>query len=296
MSDSDSSLKQAWLSLPPAANEPKIAHTLVIPEILSLLGYSDEDNEITEQYQTGRKADMVDVAARKNYGDDIFTHTLKGASIIVELKRRDKDLSSGSSAYNDVVRQLKRYLHPDAVHCRQVKWGIITNANNIQLFRRHGKVVYPFTTNIELNEHNIDEKINLIKQYIDNEYRALIVSLYNNKGGVGKTTTAINLAAILSLPEKNNGYGKKVLVVDFDPNQNDLTDLLGVEPSKVKLSEGLQSFKIKGFDVHDVISSYKLKTGNKKVYKIFDVISADEQFLIQSEDQKRIPSVTDASD
>ena len=55
---------------------------------------------------------------------------------------------------------------------------------------------------------------------------ARIYTLVNQKGGVGKTTTSINLSAYLAL------FGQRVLVVDLDPQAN-ATSCLGVDKLQV---------------------------------------------------------------
>jgi len=82
-----------------------------------------------------------------------------------------------------------------------------------------------------------------------------VIALVNQKGGVGKTTSSINLAASLGV------LNKKVLLVDLDPQGNSTT---GLGISKGEYSKSIYELLIDKAELKDVI----IKTKFKNLYMI----------------------------
>ncbi|MBT9139045.1 MAG: Sporulation initiation inhibitor protein Soj [Syntrophomonadaceae bacterium] len=230
MPQSPSPLRLALESLPERAGEPIVSTIFAFPKLTEALGFSSE--EVIPAYKTGTV--ITDFALRKNLSNsDIFLQTKTNPFLLIELKGRHINLKEGSPGYVATVKQLKKQLLDEKA--KSCQWGLIANADNIQLFRKHGKAIFPATLNIQTTPENIDEVVRQIRKKIENPSRALTVTIYNNRGGIGKTTTTLNLATTLS------ALGKKVLVIDLDFNQRDLTRTLGVDFPKGLNQEVLAS-------------------------------------------------------
>jgi cellulose biosynthesis protein BcsQ len=262
------SLRPVLQELPVDAKEP-VVNERFSPPLLEALGFQPHD--ILPQYPTG-DGKVVDQAARYTFDEDKFLYTKSNPFLLVELKGRDSNLSHESAQYTKTALQLKHYLL--APNCKTVQWGIITNSLHIQLFRKHGKVIYPATQCLPLTDETIDETVALIRRKIENPPKALTVAIYNNKGGVGKTTSTVNLAAILTF------LGKRVLAIDFDPNQKDLTSLLGISPSEGSVREALTGRDI---ELRHTLHTYRFPVKRRNIELTFDVVPADKTLEVASD-------------
>ncbi len=90
---------------------------------------------------------------------------------------------------------------------------------------------------------------------------AKVIAIANQKGGVGKTTTAVNLSACLAYK------GKKVIIIDIDP-QGNTTSGFGIDKTRIEYSSYdvvINEIKLEKALVSTVVENLKLCPSNMQL-------------------------------
>jgi cellulose biosynthesis protein BcsQ len=248
-----------------ASNDEGAVVSPIITLLLETLGFSNLDR-IPQFTAKSRPRRIADIACR--YPDQMgkyFFNQQSNPFLLVEMKSSSYSLSPEHKDYWELLRQLKEQLLGDRSNSAQ--FGLISNGWELQLFRRNQKVIYPVTPILNLNPQNSEFISKRLYAILQQPKRGLIIGAYNNKGGIGKTTTTLNLGLVLA----QQNY--KVLLVDFDPNQADLTRLIQKKPT-----DGLVWNFLKGtIPFNSVVQKYSFSQGNQINH--VDILPADNDFL-----------------
>jgi cellulose biosynthesis protein BcsQ len=187
-------------------NESEVESKLIVQYLLPKLGYS-ADSWYQEMAIGKIRLDFLAVLER---GSPL--------NVVMEAKHPRENLDRH-------VLKLRSYLQQVGV-----KYGLLTNGNELRIYERIGYnkvqlVFYCSGYDIDRKFAEIDALIgrdNLIKQTTElltpennlSGGSMKVIAIYHNKGGVGKTTTVVNLAAGLSK------RGHRVLIIDSDSQSN----------------------------------------------------------------------------
>ncbi|MBW4458191.1 MAG: AAA family ATPase [Nostoc indistinguendum CM1-VF10] len=281
-----SQIIQIWKQIPHTFNEANLEANLVQP-ILNALDLN-----------------LAQVKAKPHFGNGVglapdrlvYKDLAQPPILVIENKRRDPSLANAPElGFVDLCKQnglyreavgyipngIKQYLNKDIVPPQFLaSYGLVFNGDFFQLWKRVDGLILPLTQIQKVTEDSLPKLIRQLEYCLNSPHRALVTAIWNQKGGVAKTTNTINLGAALALE------GKKVLLIDLD-TQTDLTRGLNIDSSAYSnyLSEYIDQLQVKNFYeakkiVHTVIQKRQFSTSDRKKYNL-DILPGERESLIE---------------
>lgn len=203
-------------------NESEVESKLIVQYLLPELGYTSD----TWHQEVAVGSIRLDFLAFAAQVIPLVLDANSPLSVVMEAKHPKQNL-------NNHVPRLRHYLTS-----LNVRYGLLTNGKEIRIYQ---KLQDDIQLVFQCSGKNVETQIDDIKALIGRDsLKAIqlidtakaqtskfnpifetkrqslmkIIAIYHNKGGVGKTTTVVNLAAAI------RKKGKKVLVIDLDSQAN----------------------------------------------------------------------------